>query len=172
MNRYSLQILLMLKIAAWFVFLFFVLKAMQLIITFVGGIANLQIGLGIYNDSSFFSLRSDSILHYTIIGLLLIFISMFKVYVWHLVIRALSKVDFTNPLKLKMARSLEKIAFTFFIIWMMGITINIYSNWLIDQFGPVLSSRITLEEYMILAGLIFIISQLIKQHNKIGAAQV
>lgn len=171
MNRFSLQISLMLKIMAWFVFLYFALKAMQLIIAFAGGMANLQVGLRIYNDPSFFGLRSDSFLHYTVMGLLLVFISLFKVYVWHLVIRSLYRIDFKNPLKLEMSRSLEKISFIFFIIWMLAITINIYSNWLSEQFGHMLSNRTSLEEYMILSGLIYIISQLIKQHNKIGTAQ-
>jgi hypothetical protein len=85
-----------------------------------------------------------------------------KSFVWFLVIKTLSKINLVNPFKMEVALTLEKISYVLFGTWIVGILSSAYTSRLLKITGELFGSWMT-GEFIFMAGLVFIISQIFKR---------
>jgi len=85
-----------------------------------------------------------------------------KSYVWYLVIKTLSHLKLTNPFKMETAQKLEKISYTLFSTWIAGMVSSAHTAWLEKVTDGVQADYVS-GEFIFMAGLVFIISQVFKR---------
>ena len=67
-----------------------------------------------------------------------------------------------NPFKLEVAQALEKISYVLFAIWIAGMLSGAHTAWLLTKTGE-LHTDWASGEFIFVAGLVFIISQVFKR---------
>ena len=77
-------------------------------------------------------------------------------------IKIFSKIKLMNPFKMEIALTIEKISYVLFGIWIVSILSSVNSKWMLKWTGEYFGNGI-LNEYLFMAGLVFIISQIFKR---------
>ena len=73
-----------------------------------------------------------------------------------------------NPFKIEVAWILEKVSYVLLGIWLLDTLSNVHSSWVLKQTG-VLPGDWDAGEFLFMAGLVFIISQVFKRGVEIQA---
>ena len=74
----------------------------------------------------------------------------------------LSKMSLMNPFKMEVAQKLEKISHLLFGTWIVGMLGSAHSAWLMKLTGQLYGNWVS-GEFIFMAGLVFIISQVFKR---------
>jgi hypothetical protein len=114
-------------------------------------------------DQNIFSLLDHSVSFYAYIMSLVIVLSAMKSLIWFVVADLLLKLKLNNPFSIEVAKKLEKISYLLFGIWILSIVGKIYMNWLSKDTGLQPTRTIIGDEYLFIAGLAYIISQIFKR---------
>ncbi len=116
------------------------------------------------NSVTLLQLREQYQFHYfCYLGLFIIGI-FFIVKIWELAKITLSIISLKHPFTFEIAKTLERIAFYMFCIWILSIIGNIYNLYLEHLFSVNIRLSISLEfSYFFGAGLIYLISQIFKR---------
>lgn len=67
-----------------------------------------------------------------------------------------------NPFKMEVAHTLERISYVLFGTWVVGKVGNAYTGWLLKITGELFGSWVS-GEFVLMAGLVYIISQVFKR---------
>jgi hypothetical protein len=156
------QILTVLYILAWVAFVGFMIEAGAILVSY--GISwfkpeaakNLYMGLDLYALSQF------DFWYYSSAVSFLVALSGMKAFVAFLAIKTLSKVNLMSPFKIEVARILEQISYVLLGAWILGVLSNAQTSWLLKRTG-VLHGEWVSGEFLFMAGLVFIISQVFKR---------
>lgn len=89
-------------------------------------------------------------------------LSGMKAYVLYLVIKALSKVNLVTPFKIEVVRILEKMSYVLFGCWIISILNNAYASGSLKSIA-IIQQGWSNEEFIFMAGIVFIISQVFKR---------
>ncbi len=115
-------------------------------------------------DLNLFSIREHSIGFYVYAMCLKITISVVKAWIWFVVFDLLSKLTIQTPFSMKVEKKLERIAYLLLGVWIVSnIFWKIYTYYLLDATGIRLATINSGDEYLFLAGIIYIISQIFKR---------
>lgn len=115
-------------------------------------------------DLNLFSIRDHSIPYYVYAMCLTILASAFKVFVWYIIFDLLLKLKLETPFSMEVEKKLEKIAYLLLGVWLMsGFFWNIYIYYLSADTGIKLPANNSSDEYLFMAGIIYIISQVFKR---------
>ena len=85
-----------------------------------------------------------------------------KAFVFFLAIKILSKVKLVNPFKIEVARILESIVYVLLGTWFIAMLTNAHTSWLLKKTGELHGDWVA-TEFIFMAGLVFIISQVFKR---------
>lgn len=153
-------ILLGLKIITWIAFIGFSIEAGSKIFTFVYSFFNEKVSHNLYLGLDLSSIQSSSSWQYVSIMSLIITIPLLKANIWFQVLKFTLDYSHENPFVLKSIYKLENIAYLFFGLF----AITVISAKYFENF-PNLRLPIVAEKgvYLLVAGIIYIISQVFKR---------
>ncbi|MBX0332408.1 DUF2975 domain-containing protein [Pontibacter sp. HSC-14F20] len=162
------QILRVMYVLSWIAFIGLLVKTGAIMISFSVSLYNPEASHNLYKGLSLHEVREHSFWYYTQVVSLMIVFSGLKAYIFYLVIKALSKVNLTNPFTMDVAILLEKISYVLIGIWAVALMYNAQTEWFAKR------QIINLEQwstdgFFLMAGLVFIISQIFKRGVEIQA---
>jgi len=115
-------------------------------------------------DQTLFSIREHSTTYYVYAMCLNIAVSVLKALVWFLVFDLLSKLKLQTPFSKEVAIKLERIAYLLLGVWIVSSAFwKIYIYYLAQDTGIHLPTANIGDEYLFVAGIIYIISQIFKR---------
>ncbi|MCF0058802.1 DUF2975 domain-containing protein [Dyadobacter sp. CY356] len=156
------QILNVMYVLTWIAFVGLMIETGAILVSYVVSCLNPGAAKNLYKDLNLEELRTFSIYQYTMSVSFIIAVSAMKAYVSFMVIKALSKVNLANPFTVEMVSILEKISYTLLGIWIVAVLNNEHVSWLLKQ-TSITSETLSAEEFIFMAGLVFIISQVFKR---------
>lgn len=157
------QILIVLKVVAWITMIGLSIEVGSKIISFVVSYFSPIAAKNLYKGLSYYDLRVNYSWLYCMVMSLVIIIGMLKVEVWIRVIQLFSDFNLQNPFKMSVAKLLEKIGYSLLSIAILGVIGNGLINWINHHYSFDYSKRFSVEESLIMAGLVYIISQVFKR---------
>ena len=115
-------------------------------------------------DLNIFSIREHSTGFYVYAMCLTIAVSAIKALIWYVVFVLLSKLKLQTPFSMEVEKKLERIAYLLLGVWIISsIFWKIYAYYLLQATGIQLPANNTGDEYLFMAGIIYIISQVFKR---------
>lgn len=161
-NTRTGQILTVLKILAWMAFFGFVVSAGVFLFSYIssywnpGGAKNIKEGLNLLQ------LRQENFTLYTVLMAFSFIMTILKAIVWWMVAKLIDKIKLENPFTMEVAHRLEYISYSLFTVWVLSVTGGGFVAWLGEKAGNLNDSWNT-GEFLFMAGLIFVISQIYKR---------
>jgi len=156
------QILTVMKILAWMAFFGFMIKAGAYLFATVSSFWNPESAANIYQGLDLFILRQDSLALFIALMLSLLIITVLKAIVWWMIAKLIDKIKMENPFTMDVAHRLEYISYSLFAVWVLSVTGGGFAAWLGERAGNLNDSWNT-GEFLFIAGLVFIISQIFKR---------
>ena len=156
------QVLTVMNILAWVAFVGFAIEGGAILISYLVSIVNPETAENIYKGKDLYTLREYNFWHYTLRVSFLVLLAGLKSHVWYLVIKTLSHLKLSNPFKMETAVKLEKISYTLFTTWLVGMVSSAHTAWLVKVTDQVYGDYVS-GEFIFMAGLVFIISQVFKR---------
>jgi hypothetical protein len=135
------------------------------IVTLVSSFINPEWAKHTYQvDLNLFSIRDKSIGFYVSGMILTITVSVLKALFWYKVFELLSELKLQTPFSREVVIKLEKMAYLLFCVWILSsIFWKTYTFYLTQATGIQLPIRNTDDEYLFMAGIIYIVSQIFKR---------
>ncbi|PSL46279.1 Protein of unknown function (DUF2975) [Chitinophaga niastensis] len=161
-NTRTALILTVMRIVTWVAFIGLMIKAGAILISYGVSCVNPEAARNLYMGLNLHTIRQINFWHYTLSVFFMIALSGMKTFVLFLVIKALSKVNLVNPFTIGVARILEKISYVLLGTWVIVMLNNVHAGWLLKRTG-ILQEEWTTEEFIFMAGIVFIISQVFKR---------
>jgi hypothetical protein len=157
-----------LSISKYLAFLGFVAYAIQCggqLTTLVASFINPDWAKRTYEvDLNLFSIREHSISFYVYAMCLTIAVSALKAFIWYVVFELLSKLKLQTPFSMEVEKKLERIAYLLLAVWIVSsIFWKTYIYYLSQATGIQLPANSSGDEYLFMAGMIYIISQVFKR---------
>jgi hypothetical protein len=156
------QILAAMNILSQVVFIGLLIQAGAILVSYgvsitnPNGARNLYMGLDLYN------LRQFNFWHYTLTISFMVALPILKAYVAFLVVKAIARIKLSNPFRIEVSRLLERISYFIFGIWVLAMLYNAHIAWL-SKITTGLQQNWISGEFILLAGVIFVISQIFKK---------
>ena len=156
------QILAVLSILSWVVFIGLMIKAGAILTSYIVSIGNPQAAKNLYMNLNLYNLREVSFWKFTNTVSLMIALELLKAYTAFLVIKVLSKIKLANPFTEDVSTLLEKISHYIFATWVIVMLYNAHIKWLSKSITALRENFIS-GEFILLAGVIFVFSQIFKK---------
>jgi hypothetical protein len=157
------QVLKIMKVLSWIIFIGLCIKSGAILIVFLISLfVNNVASSDLYQGLDFSELYSFSRYHYSVFVALIILLSMIKAYLFYLVVKIFLKINFNKPFSLNVANLIIKISYVSLSIGIVAFVANIYNTWLISK-DAVTRLHWPVQEYLFMAGIIFIIAYVFKR---------
>jgi hypothetical protein len=115
-------------------------------------------------DLNVFSIRDHSVWYYVFAMCLTIVVSALKAFIWYVILDLLTKLKLQTPFSMEVEKKLERVAYLFLGIWIISsILWKIYAYYLLQDTGIQLPANNNGDEYLFIAGIVYIISQIFKR---------
>lgn len=135
------------------------------ILSFVASYINLDWAEKVYGtELVWFQIREMDTWYYIQLMSVIIATAAIKAWIWFLIFDLLLKLQLKSPFSLFVTNRLETISYMLFSVWLvMTLTGKSYSHNLVKATGIELSGKYISHEYFFIAGIVFILSQIIKR---------
>ena len=150
------------NVLAWIVFIGLMVEAGATLVTYGITAVKPNIASKLYKSEDWLSLMQFDFWYYTGIITLKAAILILESYIAYMVIKVLSTIKMVNPFTMEVAKKLENIAYTFILVWAAVLIHNGQLKWLSKDVVNILDKRLS-PDFIIYAGLIFVISQIFKK---------
>ena len=159
------KVLMVLKILALMGGIWYSILCGSQLLTLVASFINPDWAKRTYEvNLSIFSIRDHSTWFYVYAMCLIIAASALKALIWYVVFELLSKLKLQTPFSMEVEKKLESIAFLLLGVWIVSsIFWKIYIYYLSQATGIQLPTNNTGDEYLFIAGIVYIISQVFKR---------
>jgi len=158
------KILTVLHILAWIAMIGYAINCGSQVITFVVSLINPDTTKQIPGVvQNLFNLHQSDNTHYVSAMSFVIALSAMSVNLWYLVITLLSKLNINSPFTIDVTRKLEKIAYCLLAIWVVGTIGENYVDWVSKRIGEQLDIISAGNEFLFIAGIVYIISQIFRR---------
>lgn len=159
------QVLEVMKIFSWIIFIGLCIKAGALIISsFVSLFVNPEAAKDLYLGLDLSSLHDIKIRYYISMLSLIITLAVLKAHMFYLVIKLFSKINIENPFSVTVEHIISKISYEALSIGIIGKIAIEYNKWLVSHRG---SASVAIDsgsnEYLFIAGILFIIAYIFKR---------
>jgi hypothetical protein len=156
------RILMFMHILAWVAFIGLTIKAGSILISYGVSCVNHTAARNLYNGLDLGNLREFNFWYYTMSVSFIFAFSAMKAFVAYLVIKILSKVNLMNPFTVEVALILEKISYVLAGTSLIALLNNAQASWLMKR-TEIFQVELASGEFIFMAGLVFIISQVFKR---------
>ncbi len=158
------KILLALKILALLGGIGYSIECGIQILLFVASFINPDWAKHVYaTNQSLFGLRQYNIWFFINSMSLVITLSGLKALIWYVVFDLLLKLKLQNPFSMDVAKKIEFISYLLVSVWGIGFIAKEYIQWLSKNTSLELTGIRIGGEYLFIAGIVFIISQIFKR---------
>lgn len=155
-------VLLVMNVIAWITFIGLMIEAGVVLVSYGISVVNPGVAARLYRGQDWLTLRQYDFWHYTGVISLKAAILILESYTAYLVIKVLSSIKMANPFTLEVAKKLENIAYTIMLVWIVVLLYNGQLRWLSHAVTDLEEKRLS-ADFIIYAGLVFIISQIFKK---------
>lgn len=155
-------ILMVMHVIAWIAFIGLLIEAGAVLVTYGISAASPGAAAKMYKGQDLLSLRLYDFWHYTGIVSLKAAILILEAYTAFIVIKVLSSIKMANPFTLEVAKKLENIAYTLILVWVVVLIYNGQLKWLSKDVADLQDKQLS-ADFIVYAGLVFIISQVFKK---------
>ena len=162
MKTSTKQILEILKVFAWIIFIGLCIKTGAVIISFIVSLVNPEASANLYLGADFSSIYGSGLWKYVAISSFLIAIPALKAYMFYLVVQLLSGINLEQPFSQNVGTLLVKISKVALEIGVLAIIFNGYAKWLLKN-GTQFDYDGSSSEFLFLAGIVFVIAQIFKR---------
>ena len=115
-------------------------------------------------DLTLFSIREHNMGYYVFAMCLTIAVFALKALIWYMVYALLSKLKLETPFSMEVEKKLERIAYLLLGVWIVGgFFWKTYMYYLSRDTGVQLPASNSTDEYLFMAAMIYIISQVFKR---------
>ena len=167
MKSNTKQVLTILKVIAWIIFIGVCIKTGVVLYSFLVSLflnpdatANLHMGLNLTD------LYNYNIWNYVGVVSLIIFLLALKAYIFYLVIKVFEKINFVQPFSIEVSLLISRIATVAIEIGIITAISNSYIKWLAKKGVAFPNLQDYLGggmEFLLLGGIIFMIAQVFKR---------
>jgi hypothetical protein len=161
-NTRTAQILIVMRVLVWIAFIGLMIQAGAILFSYIFTYFKPEAAHNLYKGLDMHELRVSSFGNYTAAVSFMIALLCMKAYVAYLLIQALSGVNMENPFTMEVARLLEQISYILLGAAVIALLSNAHANWITKRTGIVMQETGT-GEFLLVAGLVFIIAQVFKR---------
>jgi hypothetical protein len=162
------QILTVITILAWVAFIGFMIEAGAILVSFGVSCISPEAAKDLYKGLNLYDLREFNFFYYAQHVSLMAVFPILKTYVMYMLIKIVSKISLTNPFTMEVANRLENISYALFAACLFALINNAHSVWLSEISGKQYGNE-EAGDFIFIAGLVFIISQIFKRGVEIQA---
>ena len=158
-------ILIVLKVLALLAAIGFSIECGAQLLTFVSSFINPEWSKKTLSASKqWFQILDYSAAYYSFGMSLLILSSALKATVWYLMLGLLQKLQLRSPFSMDVTKKLEKLAYLLLGVWVLIAFIGkTYLHYVVKATGINLTDFSSGDEYLFIAGIVYIISQIFKR---------
>lgn len=163
------QILVVLNLISWGLFVGLCIQTGVFIFQFIHSFFNPLVAQNLNWELDLSTLYETDIGNYSFIVSGIIVLSGLKSYMFFLVVKIFSKIDFRSPFKIKLVSYIAGISYLAFLVWIVTLICRIYSDWLMKQ-ETINVSKVDLlnyfggmSEFFFLGMILLVISQIFKR---------
>jgi len=156
------HILIFMKVLAWIAFFSFIVTAGILMFSYISSVWNPESAENIHEGLNLFQLRQENFFLYSVLMTSQFIMYILKAIVWWMVVKLILKIKLANPFTIEVAHRLEIISYFLFAIWVLSVTSAGFVAWLGEKAGS-LNDSWNHGQFLFMAGLVFIISQIFKR---------
>ncbi|HEX6225191.1 MAG TPA: DUF2975 domain-containing protein [Chryseolinea sp.] len=158
------KVLLVLKVLAWIAMIGYVVQGAGQTISFGLSLFNPVAAKNIYGTSLYlYDIYLHSLEYFIYIMSLFIVLAAMNGYVWYRIARMLTNFNLKEPFSRGVARTLEEVGIQLLGIWTVSIIAEQSISWISKNSGIHLERFHAVNEYLFIAGIVYIISQVFKR---------
>ena len=158
MKTSTKQILNIMNVISWIIFVGLCIEAGAIIVSFlVSMFVNPGAAADLHVRQDLSGLYDYGVLHYIIIVMMIILMTVLKAIIFYLVIKIFQKLSLVNPFSSAIAFHLKLISYVALVTGIFAMAANGYTEWLIGK-GVSMQKDWAATEWLFMAGIIFIIS--------------
>lgn len=161
-NTRTGQVLKIMLVLVWIVLFGLIIEIGAIVVSYSVSCFNPEASKNLYMKLNLSAFYQFSFGHYTLYVALMVALLCTKVFIAWLVTRAMSRVNMANPFTPEVSRILETIAYILFAVALISVANNYLTDWLYKKTG-LLRKYWDTGEYLFVAGLVFIISQVFRR---------
>jgi hypothetical protein len=162
------RVLAVLYVLAWIAFIGFMINAGAILISAGVSIIYPEAATNMYKRMNLYQLRQLNWVYFVWSISLMVAVPVMKAMVWQLVIKILSVMKPEDPFKMEIAQTLERISYLLFGTWIVGMVGNVKYSWFAKITGELPGVEVS-DEFIFMAGLVFVISQVFKRGVELQA---
>jgi len=165
MKKGTKSILAVLKVLAIVGGIWYSIRCGSQLLTFVASFINLDWAKLTYDaNPAMFSILEQSTTYYVFAMSLIIVTLALKALIWYIMYDLLLQLKLQTPFSIHTEKKLEQIAYLLFAVWLLGSVFrDIYMHYLAKDTGIQLPAGNNADEYLFIAGIVYIISQVFKR---------
>ncbi len=156
------QILKIMLILTWIAFIGLLIEAGAILVSYLVSWANPEAAKDLYQGLDWYPLRQLNFWYYTQAISFKIALPIMKALMCFWLIKILSKVNLKIPFSPQVVRGLERISYALLGVCLVAVFNNLHVAWLAKKTGIILG-EFPFEEFLFVAGLVFILSQVFKR---------
>ncbi len=156
------QILATMHILAWVACIGMSILAGAILVSFGISWINPEFTANLYRGRDLLALRDFGPVHYTIAAVLMIAVPVLKAQAMRLIIKILSGMNLTTPFTIEVTRKIQHISYLMLAVWVVSIFDMVHRDWILGGTGSIRGGS-PAGEFLFIAGLVFIISQIFKR---------
>ncbi|SHM74673.1 Protein of unknown function [Chitinophaga jiangningensis] len=156
------QLLKVMYVFAWVVFIGLSINLGAVLVCFIVSLINPAIAPKLMDWTAMAALQQQDTLQYYSVGSLLIVFNFVKVFLSQIMIQILSGVNMQSPFTGKTVKLLEKMSYFFLSAAAIAYLYNTQLGYIRKDMNTSLNN-ISIEQFLILGGLVFILSQIFKR---------
>ncbi|MCG6190451.1 DUF2975 domain-containing protein [Maribellus maritimus] len=162
-------VLTILKILAWIAFFGFAIQTTMYIISYIISFIKPKGTWFAFDNLNLYGLKEQNFLKYTLTIVLLVVLTALKANIWYQATQIIQNIKIQSPFTMEITRRLEKISYFLLYIWILGYVGSTFSFWLTNQneIAKSLHEGLSSKEFLFMAGLLFIVSQIFKRGVKL-----
>ena len=170
MKTQTKRILEILSVVTWIAAIGFAIECGSQIVSLVVSFNNPEKAGRIYGaNPDFFTFRQYNSSYFICAITLKISVTALKSYIWFKVIDLISKLNLDSPFTTIVAKKLEKISYILLEIAILCIIGKGYMDYISKNISMNISGDFRPQEYLFMAGIVYIISQIFKRGVEIQA---
>lgn len=162
------KILNIMLVLTWIAFIGLMVEAGIILVSYVITCIKPEITKNLYLGAELSKLMQLGFWNYSIKVYFMFSLLGMKAFIAFLVIKTLSKVNLANPFTAAVSQRIALIGYVLLANWFVSLLNHIHANWLLKQMGEPEADYAAVE-FLFIAGLVFIISQIFKRGVELQA---
>ena len=168
MKTITEKILKIMLVLTWIAFIGLMIEAGTVLVSYVVSCINPDVTKKLYQGVDLDKMMRFSFWHYSFTLYFKFSLLGMKAFIAFLVIKTLSKVNLANPFTVAVSQRIALISYVLLAAWFVSLVNHVHANWMLQQMGKP-EADYAAREFLFIAGLVFILSQIFKRGVEIQA---